>query len=309
MTVNITQNALGSKLESDSSRSTGTKQTPNKTPEQKALNKLSSGVSLPEKSLSNQNSESYIQDTSEVSEKAVSRSISNDTNFSEITAMQDEVAKLDSLQTSLESVSKDIWGIDEQVTAAQKISQDSKQDVSTDLSAEASNAAKSVAMPEIDTAPYEAMREEMQQVVNMHLEGIDETGKQLLNYLSDFRDKFLSEIDINTEKLGNSKEGSKSSLSSLKGDVALSSEEASEILSKAKEEVASLQVSTEMHRSNVLNDIGKAINSATNELEKPDTNQSIKNSVQEVSKILQSNPSAITSASQIDTTQVASLLL
>lgn len=300
MTVNITQNALSSQPGSDISRTANTKQVPNKAAEPKALSKLSSGISLPESSMNSRPQEmntSYKEDSSEVSAKAANLNSPVDIHYSEITTMQEEVGKLDELQTALESISSNIWGIGKQVTAAQKSSESEPvlDTAPVNLS--------------IDTSTFEADREEMQKIVAKHLNDIDHTGSDLLYYLSDYREKFMSDLDIRTESLGKNDNTSSNSLAALNGGVALSSQEASDIVARAQEQVASLQVSTEMHRSNLLNDIGKAIATAASSTGRPEANQSIESSVQEISNILRSNPNAISQVSQVDSSQVASLLM
>lgn len=310
MTVNITQNALGSQPDSDITRKASTvqsatpkaKETSSSDKQQQALTKLSSGISLPQSTPKAQLSDAAPEqglpkaDSSEVSEKAVNRNIASESTISDITVMQEEVTKLDELQGYLEDVSQNLWGIEGQVASSQNLETSRMRGESPKVVMEKEHAAVN--------------REEMQKTVDTHLSAIDDTGKELLGYISEFRDKFLSDLDLSSETLGKTENAEGSfSLSSLRSEVDIATPTASEIVTKAQEEVASLQVTAETYRSNTINDIGNTLNSAISGLEAPVQQNSVENSVKEVTNILERNPSELSKASQIDVSQVASLLL
>ncbi len=292
MTVNITKNALNSQIGSNVSNSESTRH---------ALSKLSSGISLPDAE-SNTSSKSYTTtDSSVLSEKAVQKVESQESNLDKVSTMQKEVTTLDTVQTALDDVSSDLWHIGKQLTAAQEAGKKVKAQESTPVTEmDATDVS-------VDTSQFEAEREEMQAITDKYLEGIDHTGSELIDYIENFMETYALDISISTDNLG--KTDNNNSLSSLKGDIALDSSEASDILAKAQNEVASLQVSTEMHRSNLLNDIGNEITNFASQIERPEIDKELEESIQEVSEILLNNPDSISAASQVNTTQVASLLL
>ena len=292
MTVNITKNALNSQIGSNVSNSESTRH---------ALSKLSSGISLPDAE-SNTRSKSYTTtDSSVLSEKAVQKVESQESNLDKVSTMQKEVTTLDTVQTALDDVSSDLWHIGKQLNAAQEAGKKVKAQESTPVTEmDATDVS-------VDTSQFEAEREEMQAITDKYLEGIDHTGSELIDYIENFMETYALDISISTDNLG--KTDNNNSLSSLKGDIALDSSEASDILAKAQNEIASLQVSTEMHRSNLLNDIGNEITNFASQIERPEIDKELEESIQEVSEILLNNPDSISAASQVNTTQVASLLL
>ena len=292
MTVNITKNALNSQIGSNAASSESTRH---------ALSKLSSGISLPEAEPDTISKSYSTTDSSNVSEKAAAKVESLDSNLDRVSSMQKEVSTLDTVQTALDNVSSNLWEIGKQLTTAQEAG--SKYNVQEPTPA---NEVEVVDVP-VDTSQFDAEREEMQAVTDKYLEGIDHTGFELIDFIESFRENYALDLSISTDNLGQT--DNNNSLSSLKGDIALGSTEASEILAKAQNEVASLQVSTEMHRSNLLNDIGNEIANFANQIERPEVDKELEESIQEVSEILLNNPESISAVSQVSTTQAASLLL
>ena len=292
MTVNITKNALNSQIGSNASNTESTRH---------ALSKLSSGISLPDAETDTISKSYSTPDSSNVSQKAVTKVESLDSNLDQVSSMQKEVSTLDTVQTALDDVSSNLWEIGKQLTAAQE--------AGSKYSAQEPTPANEVEVTDVsvDTSQFDAERKEMQAVTDKYLEGIDHTGSELIDFIENFREAYALDLSISTDNLGQT--DNNNSLSSLKGDIALDSAEASEILAKAQNEVASLQVSTEMHRSNLLNDIGNEIANFANQIERPEIDKELDESIQEVSEILLNNPESLSTISQISTTQAASLLL
>lgn len=292
MTVNITKNALNSQIGSNAASSESTRH---------ALSKLSSGISLPEAEPDTISKSYSTTDSSDVSEKAAAKVESLESNLDQVSLMQKEVSTLDTVQTALDDVSNNLWEIGKQLTIAQETgSKNNAQEPTPAKEVEVADAS-------VDTSQFDAEREKMQAVTDKYLEGIDHTGSELIDFIENFRKNYALDLSISTDNLGQT--DNNNSLSSLKGDIALGSTEASEILAKAQNEVASLQVSTEMHRSNLLNDIGNEIANFANQIERPEVDKELEESIREVSEILTNNPESISAVSQVSTTQAASLLL
>lgn len=290
MTVNITKNALNSQAKTSITGSSESRH---------VLNKLSSGVALPDAESGRNSAASIARDSTAVSSEASNMSSEANMNIKDIATMQDDVNKLDTIQTALEQASLNLWGIEEQLNSEHNIMEEASESVLDTQTEESGISA--------DTSSMDDEKAKIRQTTDKYLEGIDHTGSELMDYLSEFIDKYSLDINISTTELGKTEDGK--SLASLREDVNLSSDKASEILSKAQEEIASYQVSTEMHRSNLLNDIGMAIETIASAAEQPLVNKGVENSIQEISELLMNTPEAVSSASQINMTHATSLLL
>ena len=240
-------------------------------------------------------------DQSVVSADAVNLSKQQESRITNITSMQEQIRSLDLVQNALEDISGNLWALDKQVTAAGgKQQQRSVQNQETEEVADTISAT---------AAEDSAEQQELQQTTNSYLEGIDHTGSELMDFLQKFRESYSLDMDINTASLGRIDE--ESSLASLREDIPLSSAKAGDIVAKAQEEVASFRVSTEMHRNNLLNDIGKELTGFTEEeLVNPDTTNELNSTIQRATDMLLHNPAAIANISErINPSKAATLLL
>ncbi len=290
MTVNINKNALNPKASGDSTQLASTKP---------ALSKLSSGISLPAATQERANQFKPTQDSNELSNKAATRQTSSQSSLSRIASLQEEVNTLDGVQTALENISSNLWGVEEELTFAQKLE-------SKEQEAEADTEEKSINLG-ANSEELAVEQQKLQENTDKYLEGIDHTGRELMDFLSRYKEVYSLDLEISTAGLG--RIGDDLSLSSLRGDVSLDSTSAEEIVTQAREEVAALQVSTEMHRNNLLNDIGNALGSFTDGLEQPVIDTGIEDSIEEISGMLLNNPEAISAVSGIDPPHALSLLI
>ena len=253
------------------------------------LNRLSSGITLPEKKAAD--------DSTSISAEAVENSTTPD-----IAAMQEEANQIEAFQGILEDVSKDIWEIEEQVTTTQRM--EKEENDSTENTAQ-----------EMAEKQQEAMKEEAQTIVDTRLDSINEKGGELLNFIQGFQENFAENIqEINSRFLGLVEEDRQDfSLESLRDSVRLDSPTAEKITSRAQEDIASIQVSTETHRNNILNEINDVLGNAINNLENTDpaarNSNNIDNSIAQISSILLNNPAAFAGATGIDSSKASSLLL
>ncbi len=284
MTVNIAKNALNSNVSSNIIGKGSTRQT---------LNKLSSGIPLPRETKSSSDSSS-VTDSSEVSSTALTKAAETGTSLNNITSLQEDVSRLDNVQTSLESISGDLWKLGKEIAASRE---------------EASAGEESTATTTAENLPAESPQssEELQQITSSYLEGIDHTGSELMDYLDKFLESYALNIDLSLTGLGRVDETS--SLAALNDESVLNSDKADSIISKAQEEIAELQVTTEMQRNNLLNDISSELTSATSNLEEPNIDEGMESSLREVSDILLNTPETISDYSQIDIVQASNLLL
>ena len=291
MSVNISKNALDSTIGSDITEKKGARQ---------ALTRLSSGVSLPEVQPGRTGTTQPVADSTEVSNEAVSLSIQQESRLADITSMQEQVGNLDLVQTALEDVSANLWGLEKHAAAARSEPTENRTPVPDN-----GNTAETLQTAEEENF---ARQEELQQTTSDFLAGIDHTGSELMDFLQKFRESYTLDMDISTGSLG--RIDSESSLASLGKDVPLSSPKAGDIIAQAQEEVASFQVSTEMHRTNLLNDIGKELTGFTSNLADSTDTSEFSGTLQEAKDMLLQNPAALADISaRINTSQAATLLL
>ncbi len=283
MTVNIAKNALNSNVSGNINGKGSTRQ---------ILNKLSSGISLPQEKSGS--TESPVTDSTEVSSNALNKAAESGTGLNNITSLQEEVSRLDTVQTSLESISSDLWELGKEITASREV---------TSTEAETAETAA------VETAPEESSQtsEDLQQITSSYLEGIDHTGSELMDYIGKFMESYSLNVDLSLTGLGQIDETS--SLAALTDESVLNSDKADSIISKAQGEIAELQVTTEMQRNNLLNDISSELTSATSNLEEPNIDEAMGYSLREISDLLLSTPEAISDYSQIDIVQASNLLL